>query len=224
MKPIDERPGAFSEQALEAWNHIPEANRQAVLSNVWCGSCGGPTTITAFQGSIEKGNLVLTGGCAKCGAEVARLIERIPLFTIGFAGRSAEEFFEPLKAAGVRLVVDIRLKNVSQLAGFTKRGDLPYFLDKLCAAKYLHVPELAPTKEIMDGYKSGRLDWTSFEAQFTELLTQRGQFTAKGAIPALLPRGPLALLCSESSPAHCHRRVVAEHAQQVVPNLFVVHL
>lgn len=231
MKSNDGRPeeqlGEFSHEAREAWNLIPERARQALLSNVCCGNCGRVTTIVAFRATIERGSLTLIGSCKNCGSEVSRVIEQpgpTKLFTIGFVGRSAEQFFEPLRDAGVKLVVDIRLNNVSQLAGFTKRGDLPYFLQKICGIGYVHVPELAPTKEIMDSYKSGAMDWPTFEAQFTELMRERGQLGPDSVIPKLARRGPVALLCSEADALRCHRSLVAEQARRAVPGLVVVHL
>ena len=68
------------------------------------------------------------------------------LFTIGFTKKSAEGFFTNLSKAGVKRVIDIRLNNMSQLAGFTKRDDLRYFLRTICNIDYIHLPELAPNK------------------------------------------------------------------------------
>ena len=89
--------------------------------------------------------------------------DNIKVFTIGFAKKSAREFFRILQKAGVKKVVDIRLNNVSQLAGFTKKNDLVFFLKAIAGIEYVHRPELAPTKEILDGYKKKKLDWTEYE-------------------------------------------------------------
>ena len=94
----------------------------------------------------------------------------ITLFTIGFTGKSAEEFFETLRKAGVRRLVDVRLNNVSQLAGFTKKRDLQYFLRSIAGIAYVHEPSLAPTKDILDAYKKKRIDWSEYESQFKQLL------------------------------------------------------
>ena len=104
----------------------------------------------------------------------------ITLFTIGFTKKTAELFFEKLKRAGVQKVVDVRLNNVSQLAGFTKRADLEYFLRELAGIDYVHVPELAPTKEMFDALKKKKGDWGEFESPFLDLmrylqLTEVGQ-------------------------------------------------
>ena len=97
----------------------------------------------------------------------------ITVFTIGFAKKSAREFFEVLRRAGVRKVMDIRLNNVSQLAGFTKKDDLAYFLEAVVGIGYQHRPELAPTKEILDGYKKKTLTWPEYEERFRALLVER---------------------------------------------------
>ncbi len=129
------------------------------------------------------------------------------LFTIGFTKKSAEAFFTKLQTAKVSRVLDIRLNNMSQLAGFTKRDDLEYFLRAICRIEYKHVPELAPTQEIMDAYKKHNGDWNVFEKQFTKLLASRKVETK---LPQTLFDGAC-LLCSEDKPAGCHRRLVAEY-------------
>ena len=77
-------------------------------------------------------------------------IDRVEIHTIGFTRKSAAEFFGLLKRHGVRHVIDVRLNNVSQLAGFSKRDDLEYFLREHVAAAYVHEPLLAPTQDILD--------------------------------------------------------------------------
>ena len=95
------------------------------------------------------------------------------LFTIGFTKKSAENFFKKLCDAGVKRVIDIRLNNVSQLAGFAKKDDLSYFLKTICAIEYVHMPELAPTKDILDAYKKHKGDWAIYEKKFIELMIER---------------------------------------------------
>lgn len=80
------------------------------------------------------------------------------IFTIGFTKKSAEAFFESLKRAGVKRLLDVRLNNVSQLAGFTKKDDLRYFTKAICNIEYAHLPVLAPTAEILDPYKNKRTE------------------------------------------------------------------
>src|SRR3990172_5382300 len=95
------------------------------------------------------------------------------IFTIGFTKKSAETFFARLKSAGVKRIVDVRLNNVSQLAGFTKRDDLRYFAKVVCGIDYVHVPELAPTQDILDAYKKHKGDWELYERQFVDLMRRR---------------------------------------------------
>jgi len=134
----------------------------------------------------------------------------IHLRTIGFTRKSAKEFFEILRAAGTQRVVDVRLNNVSQLAGFSKKGDLEYFLRQILGIGYVHLPILAPTQEILDAYKKRRGDWSVYERQFLGLMRTRE--IEKRVDPALLDGG--CLLCSEDQPHHCHRTLVAEYLRQ----------
>ena len=95
------------------------------------------------------------------------------LFTIGFTKKSAEAFFTKLKRSGAKRVVDVRLNNVSQLAGFAKRNDLEFFLREICHMDYVHMPELAPTQDILDEYKKNKGDWAVYEQKFLELMRKR---------------------------------------------------
>ncbi len=131
----------------------------------------------------------------------------IELFTIGFTRKTAREFFTSLKDAGVRRVVDVRLNNNSQLAGFSKKEDLAYFLREIGGIEYVHLPELAPTQDILDAYKKHKGDWGIYEKQFLELMARRQ--VEKTIRPDLLDHG--CLLCSEHLPHQCHRRLVAEY-------------
>jgi len=134
-------------------------------------------------------------------------MKHIGIYTIGFTKKKAEYFFEKLKSAGVKRVVDVRLNNVSQLAGFAKKDDLIYFLKELGGIDYVHFPELAPTKCILDAYKKKKCDWATYEMKFIELMEMRH---IENKIPKeVLNEG--CLLCSEDKPHHCHRRLVAEY-------------
>jgi uncharacterized protein (DUF488 family) len=132
------------------------------------------------------------------------------LFTIGFAGKSAEQFFTSLVKHGVRKVIDIRLSNVSQLAGFTKKNDLKYFLKVIACIEYEYLPQLAATKELMDGYRHGKIPWEEYEATYLKLLEERQ--VEKLLKPEAFDRA--CLLCSEEKPDHCHRRLAAEWLQR----------
>src|ERR1700736_2894796 len=95
------------------------------------------------------------------------------IYSIGFTQKTAEQFFTRLKGAGIRLLLDVRLNNVSQLAGFAKRADLTFFLREICDAEYLHEPMLAPTGEMLDGYRARKLSWAEYEAMFLALMAER---------------------------------------------------
>lgn len=95
------------------------------------------------------------------------------IYTIGFTKKSAEKFFSKLCEAGVKRLIDVRLNNVSQLAGFTKKDDLRFFLRKICDINYIHEPELAPTREILDEYKKLKNDWAVYESKFMDLMESR---------------------------------------------------
>ena len=143
------------------------------------------------------------------------------LYTIGFTKSSASHFFDRLRAAGVRRLVDVRLNNTSTLAGFTKRDDLAYFLREIMAAEYVHLPLLAPTPEMLKAYQSKQIGWPEYEQQYAVLLRERR--AAETLDPALLA-GPTILLCSEATPERCHRRLVAEHLTAAWGGLEIVHL
>lgn len=142
------------------------------------------------------------------------------LFTIGFTKKPASVFFELLRTSGAKRVVDVRLNNASQLAGFAKRDDLAYFLHEICRMDYVHMPELSPTKELLDAYRKQQCDWDTYEREFVALLDDRGigQKTIKRTI------SNSCLLCSEHEPDHCHRRLVAEYLQRFWGNVEIEHL
>lgn len=142
------------------------------------------------------------------------------LFTIGFTKKSAEAFFTKLRRSGAKRVVDVRLNNVSQLAGFAKRNDLQYFLREICHMDYVHVPQLAPTQDILDEYKKNKGDWAVYEQKFLELMRKRE--IEKNIDPAMIADG--CLLCSEEKPHHCHRRLVAEYLKSHWGEVEVSHI
>lgn len=144
----------------------------------------------------------------------------LKLFTIGFTKKSAKHFFESLRAAGVKRVIDVRLNNVSQLAGFSKRDDLSFFLKEIGDIDYVHLPALAPTKDMLDAYKKYKGDWESYERAFLELMRRR--HIEDVVPPDVLNHG--CLLCSEDKPHHCHRRLVADYLIEKWRNVDVKHL
>jgi uncharacterized protein (DUF488 family) len=146
--------------------------------------------------------------------------ERTTLFTIGFAGKSAEVFFSLLRRHAVKQVIDVRLYNSSQLAGFTKRDDLTYFLQSLLGATYMHKANFAPTKTLLNDYKKGVISWEEYEKQYKDILVQRQ--SQKGL--ALMSLDHACLLCSEAEPTHCHRRLAAEYLQHIWPDISIQHI
>jgi uncharacterized protein (DUF488 family) len=141
------------------------------------------------------------------------------IFTIGFTKTSAEYFFDRLKGSGASKIVDVRLNNVSQLAGFAKRDDLKYFSKQICGMDYEHVPELAPSQDMLDEYKKNSGTWDQYADRFLRLMAQR-------RIEAL-DHDKLdgsCLLCSEDKPHHCHRRLVAEYLRDKWGNIEIEHL
>ncbi len=143
------------------------------------------------------------------------------LYTLGFTKKSAAQFFSLLESSGVGQLLDIRLRPNGQLAGFTKRDDLAYFLPKLVNCEYHHVPSLAPTAEILSAYRKDG-DWQAYVERFDTLMDQRN-------IPFSLDRAlyeekVCCLLCSEAMPERCHRRLVAERIARSWADTDVIHL
>ena len=143
----------------------------------------------------------------------------VQIFTIGFTKTTAEHFFGRLKESKSRKLVDVRLNNVSQLAGFAKRDDLRFFARSLCSMDYVHVPKLAPTKPLLDSYKKKKIGWDAYESQFLDLMVRRRIEKLK---PSELDGS--CLLCSEDTPHFCHRRLVAEYLDEQWGNVEIIHL
>lgn len=147
-------------------------------------------------------------------------MREIRLYTIGFTKKTAEEFFTTLRKAHVKSLIDVRLNNISQLAGFTKRDDLAFFLREICQCDYRHEPALAPTEAILDAYKKKAMDWTEYEEGFSALLRER---QAENRVD-LATLDQACLLCSEPKADKCHRRLVAEYFRSRLGHIEIVHL
>jgi len=132
----------------------------------------------------------------------------VEVYTIGFAKKKARQFFSALRKAGIKRLIDVRLNNSSQLAGFTKRDDLSFFLQELCGAEYIHMPILAPTKDILDDYKNKKITWQDYERRFMALMAER---RIEEKVDKALFEVPAVLLCSEPTADQCHRRLVSEY-------------
>ena len=141
--------------------------------------------------------------------------------TIGFTKHTAQSFFGVLKDEGVARLIDVRLNNVSQLAGFAKRDDLRFFLESLCGADYVHEPELAPTADLLKGYRDGEIEWSDYESRFLDLMIER-RIEEKLSQDFFEPR--TVLLCSEHTAEHCHRRLVVEYLGLHWEGISAVHL
>lgn len=142
------------------------------------------------------------------------------IYTIGFAQKNAECFFNLLRDNHVCRVIDVRLNNLSQLAGFTKKDDLKFFLKELCQCDYEHRLQWAPTKDLLDCYKKKHISWNDYEVEFFKIVQRRNamQFVD------ILSITNNCLLCSESKPDKCHRRLLAEYLKAMFPSLKIVHL
>jgi len=146
----------------------------------------------------------------------------VEIFTIGFTKTTAGNFFGRLKANRIERLLDVRLNNRSQLAGFAKRDDLEYFLRELIGATYEHEPLLVPSQEILDAYKKKNvMPWKEYEEKFLALMQAR-------KIENRLDRAGFerstVLLCSEDTPDRCHRRLVAEYLAEKWGEIEIIHL
>jgi uncharacterized protein (DUF488 family) len=147
----------------------------------------------------------------------------VEIFSIGFTHTTAKDFFGRLKQGGVERLLDVRLNNRSQLAGFAKRDDLQFFLKELLGVSYEHEPMLAPSQDILDAYKKRRnMPWAEYEQRFLDLMRERG--IQHKLSPSEFESEKTVLLCSEATPEHCHRRLVIEYLAEYWPDVRAVHL
>lgn len=145
------------------------------------------------------------------------------VYTIGFTQKSAEEFFHKIKSAEIRTLVDIRLNNKSQLAGFAKYPDIQFFLHELCQVAYLHDVLLAPGEMLLKNYRSGKTSWTEYVKEFNTTMEERKiQIHIRKKYEAY-QNSKICLLCSEPTPEHCHRSLVAERFREIF-HANVIHL
>lgn len=145
----------------------------------------------------------------------------IQIYTIGFTKTTAESFFESIKSNKIKTLIDTRINNNSQLSGFSKKEDIKFFLKEICGVDYVHNTELAPTKELLDAYKSKKIPWNLYEDEFIKIIKKR---EIEKKIPIELIENSC-LLCSEKEPHHCHRRLVAEYLKENLDsNIKIKHL
>lgn len=143
------------------------------------------------------------------------------IYSIGFTKKSAAQFFGSLRGAGIERLLDVRLNNVSQLAGFTKRDDLKFFLAELCDADYQHDPLLAPTQSLLDDYKKRHRPWEEYADGFLKLMGERR--IEEHLDPSLFEHRTV-LLCSEPTAERCHRRLVIDYLDKTWGGVSAVHL
>lgn len=141
--------------------------------------------------------------------------------TIGFTEKDARKFFGLLDGANIQKLIDVRIRNRSQLAGFAKRDDLEYFLEVILNANYQHQPDLAPTKELLDDWRDDKISWEEYEDRFFSLMRERE--IEKKLSPDQFEE-PTVLLCSEHKPNKCHRRLVVEYLDEKWGNVTATHL
>jgi uncharacterized protein (DUF488 family) len=144
----------------------------------------------------------------------------LKIFTVGFTKKSAREFFSKLRRPGLARLIDVRLNNVSQLAGFSKRDDLAFFCESILSIEYLHLPQLAPIQQMLDEYKKNHGDWIDYESKFLALMAER-------KVEETLDRSVIdggCLLCSEATPENCHRRLVAEYLKEKWSSVEIEHI
>lgn len=142
------------------------------------------------------------------------------LYTIGFTKKRAEDFFGLLIKNNVKRLIDIRLNNKSQLAGFAKSEDLEFFLSKIGQIEYVYMPEFAPTNDLLDGYRKKLISWDEYEKQYNNLLTKKSVLESKDF--SIFDNA--CLLCSEPTAKQCHRRLAAEHIAKANEEINVIHL
>ena len=145
----------------------------------------------------------------------------IDLFTIGFTQSTAEHFFARLAKNDISMLVDIRLHPDGQLSGFAKKDDLAYFLGELIHSRYIHVPRLAPTDEILKAYRSSK-DWNAYSLAYLSLLEKRG--IPETLDQALFVENRCCLLCSEALPTHCHRKLAADYIAKFWQSVTITHI
>ncbi len=144
----------------------------------------------------------------------------IKLYTIGFTGKSAKIFFNLLQNNNIKRIIDTRINNVSQLAGFAKGTDLSFFAKEIGNMSYEHNLDFAPTKELLSKYRDKAMTWQEYETEYLNLLDMR-KIAQKVNIEDLHEN---CLLCSEHTPEKCHRRLLAEYLYQVKSNIKIIHL
>jgi len=144
------------------------------------------------------------------------------LYTIGFTKKSAERFFSLLRDNCVKSLVDVRINNSSQLAGFAKGKDLEFFVKEICNIPYRHIPDFAPTKELLEHWHKQEITWDDYEKEYNGILKERRIMREYG----IKQFDDSCFLCSEESPEQCHRRLLAEYmkSHSAAEEVRIIHL
>lgn len=142
------------------------------------------------------------------------------LFTIGYTKKSAEKFFGIISENKIEIVADVRLYNSTQLAGFSKSADLQYFLKKICNCNYIALKQLAPNPSLFENYKSGNTSWAEYEKIYNKFLNTEANLDFFYAFK----NKRICILCAESTPEQCHRRLLAEKIAKIYDDVTIVHL
>ena len=151
---------------------------------------------------------------------VPNLPKRDPgVYTVGYEGKSVDEFFNGLLASGMTGIVDVRANPVSRKYGFAKRS-MSRIAGNL-GLSYHHLPELGITGD----HRASLSDFASYQRLLdtyeSEMLPRRDTHVRNAA--ELLKAGPSALLCMERDVRCCHRSRLASHVS-AVSGLAVEHL
>ncbi|MDR1464808.1 MAG: DUF488 domain-containing protein [Oscillospiraceae bacterium] len=141
------------------------------------------------------------------------------VFTISYTKKSAEVFFGLLETNKIDVLIDVRLYNSTQLAGFSKSRDLQFFLERLCGCGYVWAKRFAPSSALFNAYKNGQIDWSGYEGAYNELLDTRGGLEYF----QVYVNRRICLLCAEETPEHCHRRLLAEKIAAVYGGVTITH-
>ena len=144
----------------------------------------------------------------------------IKIYTIGFTKKTAKQFFELLKKNQVKKIVDIRINNSSQLAGFAKGTDLEYFANEICGIEYTYIEDFAPTKELLSDYQNKKFNWIEYEKIYRNLIKGR-KIAEKYNISDF---DNACFLCSEQTAEQCHRRLLAEYFKEINPDVEIIHI
>ncbi len=142
------------------------------------------------------------------------------LFTIGHTKKSAEKFFGIIGDNKIEIVADVRLYNSTQLAGFSKSSDLQYFLKKICGCNYIALKQLAPNPSLFENYKNGKTSWNEYEKIYNKFLDTQANLDFFYAFK----NKRICILCAESTPEHCHRRLIAEKISKTYDDVKITHL